>query len=334
MFDDIKKELSSIKLLTFLLSLAVGIYLLQFAATFLNSFSDIILIFIFGWLLSFMLDPVVDIFSERLRLPRVLSTVIVFVLLGALITAGTFLFIPDVSKQLQTIQKLLPSVLKNSPLPLNKGIEVFLSSFNNYLDYIPSLAQFLINLFTTLILSFYLIIERDNLNRKLFTITPKKWHDNIKFIQKAINKTFASFVRLQIVWGFIGGLLTWGVMTVFGIQFAASTGLLSGVLSAIPVIGVVIAVIPPVFVTLIDSPDKVLLVFLVIFLAQQFIYNFFGPKLMGEAYQLNPIVVMFAILIGLKIAGVTGAVFAIPVASIFMVLGREFYSYYYKEKEN
>jgi predicted PurR-regulated permease PerM len=123
-------------------------------------------------------------------------------------------------------------------------------------------------------------------------------------------------------------------MTIFGIHFAASTALIAGLLSAIPVIGVVIAVIPPIFVTLIDSPDKVLLVFLVIFVAQQLIYNVFGPKLIGEAYELSPIVVMFAILIGLKVAGVTGAVFAIPVVSILLILGREFYTYYYKEKEN
>lgn len=331
MFEDLKKELSSFKLLTLLLSLAVGIYLLQFVVSFLNTFSDVILIFVFGWLLSFILDPVVDIFSERLKLPRVLSTVIVFVLLAVLITAGTFLFIPDVNQQLSTIQKMLPSVLKNSPISISKAVDIFVSSFNNYLDYIPSVAQFLINLLTTLILSFYLIVERDNLSRRMFTMTPKKWHENIKFIQKTINKTFASFVRLQIVWGIVGGVLTWVVMTIFGIHFAASTGLIAGLLSAIPVIGVVIAVVPPIFVTLIDSPDKVLLIFLVLFLTQQLIYNIFGPKIMGSAYQLNPIVVMFAILIGLKVAGLTGALFAIPVVSIAQIVGREFYTYYFKE---
>ncbi len=267
-------------------------------------------------------------------MPRVLSTGIVFILVGALITATFFLFIPDVAAQLQNLQKILPDVLKNSPIPLSRGVDALLSSFNNILDYIPSLAQFAINLVTILILSFYLIIERDNLNKKMFAMAPRKWHENIMFVQKAINKTFASFVRIQIIWGIVGGVLTWIVLTIFGVNYAASTSLFAGILTAVPVIGPIIGVIPPIFVALIDAPDKVLLIFLVLFLSQQFIFNFFGPKIVGNAFQINPIVVMFALLIGIKVAGFTGALFAIPVVSILMVVGREFYSYYYKEKEN
>ena len=107
---------------------------------------------------------------------------------------------------------------------------------------------------------------------------------------------------------------------------------MAGILTAVPVIGPIIGVIPPLFVALIDKPNEALIIFLIIFIIQQFIFNVFGPKLIGKAFNINPIVVILSLLIGIKIAGATGAVFAIPVISIVLIVSREFYKDY-KEDE-
>ena len=334
MFDELKKDFSSLKLLTALLTVAVGIYLLQFFFEFLRNFSDIILILFFGWLVSFILEPFVDIFTNYLKIPRVISTALVFVLSAVLIVLTFILFIPDISSQFKALEKTVPAFLENSPPVIQSGVDNFIRSLNNYTGIIPSLTQFLVNLITVLILSFYLVLDKDNLNRKMFAITPRRYHENIRFVQKVIDQSFASFVRIQVLWGVIGGLLTWIVLTIFGVNFAASTSFIAGVLTAVPMIGPIIGVIPPLLVSLIGKPDQAILIFLVIFIIQQFIFNVLGPKIIGKAFNINPIIIMLSLLIGIKIAGFTGAVFAIPIVSIVLIVGREFYNYYFKERES
>lgn len=332
MFGDIKKELSSLKLLTVLITIAVGIYLLRFLFDFLRDFSDIILILVFGWLVSFILEPFVDIFTNYLKFPKVISTALVFVLAAILIVLTFAIFIPDIISQFNALGKVVPQFLSSSPPQVQKAVDNFISSINNFSNLIPSVTQFIINLTTVLILSFYLIIDKQNLNRRLFALTPKKYHESIRFVQKVVDQSFASFVRIQVMWGVIGGIITWVILTIFGVSFAASTSLMAGILTAIPVIGPIIGVIPPLFVALIDKPNEALIIFLIIFIIQQFIFNVFGPKLIGKAFNINPIVVILSLLIGIKIAGATGAVFAIPVISIILIVARELYKDY-KEDE-
>lgn len=332
MFDEIKRELSSLKLLTVLLTFAVGIYLLQFVLEFLRNFSDIILILVFGWLVSFILEPFVDFFTNYLKFPKVLSTALVFILSAAIIVLTFVIFIPDIISQFNTLEKVVPQFLTSSPPQIRLAVNNFIGSINNFGNLIPSVTQFVINLVTILILSFYLIIDKQNINKRFYAITPKKYHELIRFTQNVIDKSFASFVRIQVLWGVIGGVITWAVLSIFNINFAASTSIMAGILTAVPVIGPIIGVIPPLFVALIDKPNQALMIFLIIFIVQQFIFNVFGPKLIGKAFNINPIVVILSLLIGIKVAGATGAVFAIPVISIIIIIARELYKDY-KEDE-
>ncbi len=333
MIEDLKKELSSLKLLTILITLAVGIYLLEFLFDFLRNFSDIIWIIILGWLVSFIMEPFVDILTRRLRLPKVISTTIVFVSAGALLVLTFLIFIPDLTLQFNSLQKSLPSILNTLPPQLQNGIDNFASSLNSSGNLIPSLTQFFVNLVTILILSFYLVIDRDNINKKIFALSPKKYHEQIHFIQKVIDTSFASFVRIQVLWGVIGGVITYVVLTLFNVPYAASTSLLAGILTAVPMIGPIIGVIPPLLVAIAEKPDQAIIIFLLIFIIQQIIFNVLGPKLIGKAFNVNPIIVILSLLIGIKVAGFLGAILAIPVISIILVAGQEFYTYYFKEKE-
>lgn len=334
MFDEIKKEFFSLKLLTILLTIAVSIYLLDFVFDFLRSFSDIIWILILGWLVSFIMEPFVDIFMKYLKLPRLISTVVVFLLAAGLLALSLMIFIPDLITQFQSLQKVLPDILQNFPPQVQNGIDNFSKSLNESRNLIPSLTQFSVNLVTILILSFYLVVDKANINKKIFAMSPKKYHDQIKLVQKIIDSSFASFVRIQVLWGVLGGIITYVVLTIFGVHFAASTSLLAGILTAVPMIGPIIGVIPPLLVALVEKPDQAIFIFLAIFLIQQFIFNVIGPKLIGKAFNVNPIMVILSLLIGIKVAGFLGAILAVPVISILMVAGQELYVYYFKERES
>lgn len=334
MINDIKKDLTSFKLFTILGIIAISIYLLQFVLGFLRDFSDIIWILILGWLVSFIMEPFVDFFSERLKLPRTVAAMITFALAAILIILIVLLFIPDIISQFKTIDKVLPGIMESAPPQLQKGVDNFISNINASSGIIPSITQFAVNIVSVFILSFYLVIDKDNLNRKFYALTPRKFHEQLKFTQSVIDSSFASFVRIQVLWGVLGGLITWVVLTIFGVHFAASTSLLAGLLTAVPMIGPIIGVIPPLLVAFIEKPDQAVLIFLAIFIPQQFIFNVIGPKIMGKAFKLNPIMVIFALLIGVKIAGFLGAILAVPVISIILVVGKELYDHYLKDRES
>lgn len=333
MIDDIKKELSSFKLLTVLLTLAVGIYLLQFIFSFLRDFSDIIWIIILGWLVSFIMEPFVDFFTKYLRLPKPAATILVFILSAGLLALTFVIFIPDLKYQFQSFQNNLPDLLKNFPPQVQKGIDNFFDSLNSSSNLIPSVTQFLVNTVTVLILSFYLVLDKEKINRRIFAIAPKKYHAQIKFVQGVIDNSFASFVRIQALWGVLGGIITFIVLVIFGVPYAASTSLLAGILTAVPMIGPIIGVIPPLLVAIIEKPEQALIIFLAIFIVQQFIFNVIGPKLIGKAFNVNPVIVILSLVIGIKVAGFLGAILAVPVISIIIVAGEEFYQYYFKERE-
>jgi predicted PurR-regulated permease PerM len=333
MINDLKKEFFSIKLLTILLVLALSIYLLQFAFDLLRNFADIIWILILGWLVSFVLEPFADIFTKYFRVPKVISAIIIFVLAGFLITLIFLVFIPDIKSQFESLQILFPQLLKNSPPQIQTGFNNFVNSLSLSAELIPSVTQFFINLITILILSFYLVVDKDNINKRFYTITPKKYHEQIKFFQNVIDNSFASFVRVQVLWGVLGGIICYVFLTIFGVNYAASTSVLSGILTAVPVIGPIIGVLPPLLVAIVDKPNEAIVIFLCIFITQQIVFNVLGPKLIGKAFNVNPIMVILSLLIGIKVAGFLGAILAVPVISIILVAGQEFYSYYFREKE-
>lgn len=332
MLEDIKKELSSVKLLISLATIAVSLYLLEYVFDFLRNFSDIILILVFGWLVSFILEPFVDIFTKNLKIPRAISTILVFVLAAIFIVITFLLFIPDLIAQFRAMEKIIPQILESTHPSIKSAADNLINSLNNYSDIIPSVTAFFVNLITILILSFYLIIDKENINRRLYAVTPKKFHESIRFIQDVIDHSFASFVRIQILWGVLGGIITWIVLSVFGVSFASSTSLIAGVLTAVPMIGPIIGVIPPLIVAFVDKPDQAVIIFLTIFIIQQFIFNVIGPKIMSKAFSINPIIVILSLLIGIKVAGFMGAVLAVPVISTILVVGKEFYQHYFKEE--
>ncbi|MBI2032255.1 MAG: AI-2E family transporter [Candidatus Levybacteria bacterium] len=331
------KKFASFRLLTILLTVAVSIYLFEIAFSYIREFSDIILIFLFAWMLSFILEPLVDILVSFTKIPKLIVTSLVFLFFSLIIVGSIILLIPIMVSQFKSLSLVLPDFLDTAPAILKNSTNTMLKSLDKITDLthlIPPIAQFILNFVTVLILAFYLIVEKEKINKEILNITPKSWHQNVKFVQRVIDQTFASFLRVQLIWGILGGVITFIVLTIFGIDYAISASFMAGILTAIPIIGPLIGVVPPATVTLIDSPTSALLIIAILLIIQQITFNFLGAKIMGNAFKISPIIVLFSLLIGLKIAGGVGGIFAVPIVSITIVIGREFYNYYLKHEKN
>jgi len=323
MLDEIRKEFTLFKLLVFLLTIAVSIYLFGILWQFLGNFSDVIIIAVLAWLLSFILEPLVDLISKFTRLSKVWSALIAYAFFALLFTIIILLFVPVVIGEFQSLSKIAPLYLASFPKFIQTWNNAITNSVNTFISFIPSIANVFIDILLILILSFYFIIDKEKINTELYKLAPKTWHANLRFIQKTIDETFASFLRIQLIFGIIAGIATWIVLRLFSIDFAASVAVLAGILTIIPVVGPILGILPPAFVTLALHPENPVLaaaIFAILLLIQQIIFNTIGPKLMERAFKLHPIVVFLSIIIGFKVAGPLGAVFVVPVLGIVVIV--------------
>ena len=323
MIEEIRKEFTLFKLLVFLLTIAISIYLLQVLWQFFSNFSDVILIIVIAWLLSFILEPLVDILDKYGKLPKVWSALIVYIFFALLFTAMTFIFFPVVLKEFQTLSRFIPKYLSSYPNFVKTWNRAVTNSVDTLITILPSIASILVDIFLILILSFYLIVDKERINEEIYKLAPKNWHRNLKFIQQTVDETFSSFLQIQVIFGVLAGITTWIVLRLFSIDFAASIALVAGLLTIIPLVGPILGVVPPTFIALATNPNnpiEAVLIFAILLLLQQLASNALGPKLMGKAFSLHPIIVFLSIIIGYKIAGPFGAVFVVPVLGILVIV--------------
>ncbi len=320
MFEEIKKNISSAKLLIWLLTIAALIYLFQIVWQVLGNFSDIIVMLIFAWIISFLLEPPVEKIKNVLKINKMISAVFVYLVFISFLVLIFFIFIPSLSEQFQSLSKIIPQFLKSYPL-ISVHVDDFVNtSLKNAVYSIPSVANFLFSFFIVIIISFYFVVDNNQINRELIKIIPENWRTDARFVKNIINNTFASFFRVQLLFGLICGVATWLVLRVFSINFAASTAVLSGILNLIPFIGPVLGIIPPIIVAFVTNPSSIIWVFAVLIIVYQIIFNIVGPKLIGNVFKIHPVIVLLSFFLGAKLAGGTGAILAVPVLGAIIVI--------------
>lgn len=331
MLEEIRKQTTPFKILVILLIIAVSIYLAQIALSFLANFSDVIIVVLLSWLLSFILEPLVNLISRVSKFPKVLSALVIYVFFGILFTAGILLLIPAFVSEFQSFSKMIPVFLANYPQAITAWNRFLTNSVDSFIVFIPSLANILVDIFLILILSFYFILDKDHISDEFYKLSPTSWHPHMRFFQKVIDTSFSSFFRVQVIFAIIAGISAWIILTIFGINFGAFAAVLAGILTLIPVLGQFIGIIPPVFIVLVTHPNnpvEALIVAIIMIAIQQIVFNVFGPKLLGKAFNLHPIVVFLSIIIGFKIAGALGAVFVIPILGIAVIVLKQLGQYF------
>lgn len=326
MFKDIQKEFSLLRILIILLIIAVGTYIFNIVWQLIQSVQDVIIILLVAWLLSFILEPIVAFLTRVTRLPKTIAAFIVYLFLLVIIGAAILLFIPVIASETQTLSAFIPKYLSHAPRFIGKWADAMTSFLDNSISLVPSVAQFFLYVFIVFLFSFYFIIDKEKMNREILYITPKKWHERVRFTQEVIEQTFASFLRIQLIFSILAGFTTWIVLRVFGLNFAASIALLSGISAFIPLIGPILALVPPIFFTFPIDPTRSLIILVILLIIQQIIFNIIGPKLFGRAFKLHPVLVLLSFLLGFQIAGgVIGAIFAIPIIGILAVTTRDLF---------
>ncbi len=197
------------------------------------------------------------------------------------------------------------------------------SVFNVSYGVVGSVSSGLISSFYLLLACIYLSMGGEGLPDRLLKMTPLAYRDEIAQLLHRLQHIWDAFFRGQISLMVIIGVAVWIGGTILGVPGAGALGLVAGLLEIIPSLGPIIATIPAVIVALLQGssylPVSNLTFALIVIgfyaLVQAFENNLIVPKVLGEAVNLHPLLVMTGVLVGASVAGILGALLAAPTLS-------------------
>jgi predicted PurR-regulated permease PerM len=187
------------------------------------------------------------------------------------------------------------------------------------------IASSLFSAFLVLILSFYMTLDGPRLGERAVGLLPPEMREEARNFTDLVDRVFGGFLRAQLLQSIIYGFATAFIMAMLGIGDVTLASVLAAILVAIPLIGALFAMIPPVLIVLVAAPQQTLPLIVLLFIAQQVLFNVIMPRLMGQSVGLHPLFVFAAMLIGGTVAGGWGLLFGIPVAGVVGSLAQFFY---------
>lgn len=158
---------------------------------------------------------------------------------------------------------------------------------------------------------------------------PPGYSRDAELLMSEFANIWSAYLRGQIILGLVVGVLVAVTLALLRVQNALALGLLSGLLEFVPVVGPVIGTVAAMLVTLFQ-PAQVAglspmahagLVLAAMFLIQQLENNLLVPRIVGDALDLHPILVLIAVFMGASLAGILGAVLAAPIVASIKLIG-------------
>lgn len=320
-----KVEISVMSYLKLLLVVVGSLVLWQIRAV-------VVLLFVV-FILVQALRPVISWLMRR-GIPRVGSLVLVYVALAAAGTAILSLVVPPLVDQLQLLAINVPILIERfrplyDSLPTSVNLQQFVTTITaqlagvtgNVFALLSQVFGGVLSLFTVLVLSFYLLADERQLTELIHLVVPNRLTGAVRAVLEKIGARVGGWVRGQALVSFIIGVVTLVVFSVIGVPYALTLAVIAGILEILPIIGPIIAAAIALVIALGSGSWGLALATVVASaLIQQLENNFVVPKVMEKAVGLSPAVVIVALLVGGALAGVPGAVLAVPVAAGIDVL--------------
>jgi predicted PurR-regulated permease PerM len=324
-------NLSTAKLIRYVLLFALGWAIVQIIAY----FSSVIIIFVFAAIFAFLLSLPVQ-WAARI-MPRQVAVVLVFllglfILVAIVATLGTAIF-----AQTQQLVERAPQLLDSAIASIERLI-VFLQRWNIKIDLsefetqlrtqVPSTVGFglviLQNIFVNLldlviiaVVALFMLFDGKRLWNLFLRIFPMKMRDRVTAV---VRKNFLGFFWGRFVLIVFFGISIYIVFLLLGISSPLGLAAIVSIFDLIPGIGATLGISLVSLIILQQGVNLALITLVSCILLQQVQENLLMPKIMQGSIDLNPVVMFFALLVGAKVGGLVGVFLSIPLAGIAIEL--------------
>ncbi len=313
--------------------------------------APILLPFVMGALLAYLGDPIVDRL-EKWKISRTLSVVVVFFVILMVIIPVVLVLIPLLESQIKLLIAKTPGYIDwvmvnleptlqetfgvNIPsLEIEQLKSTFKEQFSNAGGFFKGLfstvkqsgfivAGWAANLFLIPVITFYLLRDWDRLVDYIHDLLPREIEPTVSMLAQQSDDVLGAFLRGQmLVMLALGTIYTIGLKLV-GLEFSLLIGMLAGILSFIPYMGLIVGIVVAGIAVLLQTqdPTNLLWVGAVFVIAQMIEGTVLTPLLVGDRIGLHPVAVIFAVLAGGQLFGFFGILLALPVFAVIAVVMR------------
>lgn len=183
------------------------------------------------------------------------------------------------------------------------------------------LLENLLSIVTVVVIAFFLLLEGPGLMDRFLRWLGPRWEVRGREIGDGVYGVVKGYVTVNLSLAIVAGLFTWGVLEILGVKLAVPLAILIAFFDLIPLIGLSIGALLVGIVTALHDFPTALIVWVIAFLIfQQLQDRVVQPMLYGKAVKVNPLVAVLVLLAGAQIAGILGALLAIPVAASIAVV--------------
>lgn len=316
---------------------------------FLWVFSGILLPFILGMALAYLLDPIADAL-ERVGMSRFWATITIVVLSILVFTLAALIVVPLLVSQMSDLLGNLPGYAHELQSVWNRFLNTELGQYFGKQEQSFSVDQWasqgaswlatflgsvwaggraLINavslVVVTPVVAFYLLYDWDRMLARVDALLPRQHAETIRALGRDIDEAIAGFIRGQGALCLILGLFYAVSLSVVGLDFGFLIGSVAGIISFIPYVGSVVGFVLSVGVAFVQYwPDWIWVVAVGgIFAVGQFLEgNILQPRLVGSSIGVHPVWLMFALFAFGSLFGFVGVLLAVPVTAAIGVLVR------------
>ncbi|MCA9648720.1 MAG: AI-2E family transporter [Myxococcales bacterium] len=228
---------------------------------------------------------------------------------------GSWLLGPPVEPESDDLGDDLRDLIASHGTELTAGLAPALQKF------LAGVFGFLTSFVITFMIAAFVLVDVGRVNRFIRSLVPREYRGEFEELWKSMDRGLGGVIRGQLLICLVNGALTFLGLVIFGIKYSFLLALLAGAFSLIPVFGTIVSSIPIVMIALVSSdggpsvaPALAILAWIAgIHLLEA---NVLNPKIIGDSAHIHPVLVIFALLAGEHVYGLTGALLAIPVMSL------------------
>lgn len=326
-----------------------------------NQLLNMLMPFLLGFFIAYLMNPLIRWLDKKVleklfhikytKLRKALSILFSYVIVIGIIVICISIIIPEIyasiiniSSGVQTSYDRLIVFLektneKHPDWDISYITDLFKDNSANIISFVNgslnkilpllyntsvSVVSWLLKILIAIIVSCYLIIDKDrmlkNTKKTLYAFVKKNIADTITSTFHECNRIFGGFIIGKTIDSTIIGIMCFAFMNILDLEYTMLISIIIGITNMIPYFGPFIGAVPGILISLTVSWQHALIFGILIFALQQFDGLYLGPKILGDSTGLRPVWIIFAITAGGWLAGVIGMFLGVPVVAVIAYL--------------
>jgi predicted PurR-regulated permease PerM len=299
--------------------------------------------FILAAIFAYIFNPLVNFFSHRLKLPRTLSVLIIYLVIISIVVLSAITLSKRVIEESSELGRQATVITQTakiqiSSLPdwlrptINDTLKTFEStktfSYSSIFSVFPKAFSGILSLIIFFFAAFYFLKEGRSMSDRALHFVPNDYKVEVDILIRRINAVLGGYLRGQVFLVFFVSAVLFVFLSIFGVRFSLILAVFSGFAEIVPIIGPIVAVTVAALVAFLGgtanfglSPVQLVLWIVIVYTVVRQVQDYFvTPHVMGRITQLHPLIILFAVIAGGHTAGIIGLILAVPIAGVVKII--------------